>query len=314
MKLVVIIGTPWISGGNNVLKFIHDVANKLGQETVIHPIDPPAENFWRETYPEDRIVRIKEINREDFLLCPEEFVFMVANLASRTLNYAIINQGMNSVFNSDFGKRNNYKSYIVIYNNAKVILANSNHTKEGIRKLFHVPEEKIINYIVHVDSKFTPSKDKERVITYMSRKNRKFCLFVLNYIEGMFLDWKFTDISNVSSDDVASIMSKSRIFLSFGGPEGFGLPPLEAALCGNKVIGFHGEGGEEYFEEPVFTTVPFYNHYEYLDRTVQTILKYRDTCVTDDVMSDMQIDRLRKKYSEQNATKSIEEMIRRING
>ena len=31
--------------------------------------------------------------------------------------------------------------------------------------------------------------------------------------------------------------------------EGLGLPPLETAIAGNKVIGYTGEGGKEYWKE-----------------------------------------------------------------
>ena len=36
-----------------------------------------------------------------------------------------------------------------------------------------------------------------------------------------------------------------KIFLSFSSLEGLGLPPVEAALAGNHVIGYTGEGGNE---------------------------------------------------------------------
>ena len=31
--------------------------------------------------------------------------------------------------------------------------------------------------------------------------------------------------------------------------EGLGLPPLETTIAGNKVIGYTGEGGKEYWKE-----------------------------------------------------------------
>ena len=33
------------------------------------------------------------------------------------------------------------------------------------------------------------------------------------------------------------------------------MPPVEAAIAGNKVIGYTGEGGKEYWHEPVFTEI-----------------------------------------------------------
>ena len=33
------------------------------------------------------------------------------------------------------------------------------------------------------------------------------------------------------------------------------MPPVEAALAGNHVIGYTGEGGNEYWQKPLFTKV-----------------------------------------------------------
>ena len=37
------------------------------------------------------------------------------------------------------------------------------------------------------------------------------------------------------------------------------MPPVEAAIAGNKVIGYTGEAGKEYWHEPVFTEIPVGN-------------------------------------------------------
>lgn len=43
-------------------------------------------------------------------------------------------------------------------------------------------------------------------------------------------------------------LSKHRYFLWLSPAEGFGLPPLEAMMCGCAVVGFHANGGLAYFE------------------------------------------------------------------
>ena len=47
--------------------------------------------------------------------------------------------------------------------------------------------------------------------------------------------------------DVAAAFKSSFLFLSFGYPEGFGLPVAEALCCGCKVVGYSGLGGKELF-------------------------------------------------------------------
>jgi hypothetical protein len=43
--------------------------------------------------------------------------------------------------------------------------------------------------------------------------------------------------------------------MSFSHFEGCPLPPLEAALCGNQVIGYTGQGAKEYWDPQVFTEI-----------------------------------------------------------
>jgi len=54
-------------------------------------------------------------------------------------------------------------------------------------------------------------------------------------------------IEGKSLAEVGAILRETLIFLSFGYPEGLGLPPAEAMSCGCVAIGYHGMGGREYF-------------------------------------------------------------------
>ena len=64
---------------------------------------------------------------------------------------------------------------------------------------------------------------------------------------GRLEGWKFTPIRGMSEVEVADTLRRSAIFLSFSALDGFGLPPAEAMACGCYVIGFHGQGGREFF-------------------------------------------------------------------
>ena len=48
--------------------------------------------------------------------------------------------------------------------------------------------------------------------------------------------------------EVVSDLQSSLVFLSFGHPEGFGLPVAEALACGCSVVGYSGLGGREIFD------------------------------------------------------------------
>ena len=54
-------------------------------------------------------------------------------------------------------------------------------------------------------------------------------------------------IDGVPEARAAEIIRESAILMSFGAPEGFGLPPAEAMAAGCVVVGYHGNGGREFF-------------------------------------------------------------------
>ena len=84
-------------------------------------------------------------------------------------------------------------------------------------------------------------------------QNSEILLFILN--RHLPKNWKIKSVDKLTELEVAKIFKKSKIFLSFSQLDGLGLPPIEAALCGNHVIGYTGEGGKEFWDEPIFDEV-----------------------------------------------------------
>ena len=68
-------------------------------------------------------------------------------------------------------------------------------------------------------------------------------------------NWKIIPLKDITQARLIDTLGRSKIFLSFSNLEGIGIPPIEAALSGNKVIGYIGGGGIEYWKEPIFTKV-----------------------------------------------------------
>ena len=62
-------------------------------------------------------------------------------------------------------------------------------------------------------------------------------------------------IDGVDEQTCAAILGRSAIFLSFSEFEGLPLPPLEAALSGNRVIGYTGQGAKDYWSPPIFDAI-----------------------------------------------------------
>jgi hypothetical protein len=93
-------------------------------------------------------------------------------------------------------------------------------------------------------------------ISYMPRKlplhSRQVVYALRPYLPA---GWQIQPIDNVDEKTCATMLRRSKIFLSFSEFEGLPLPPLEAALAGNMVIGYTGQGGAQYWAEPNFRLV-----------------------------------------------------------
>jgi glycosyltransferase involved in cell wall biosynthesis len=90
----------------------------------------------------------------------------------------------------------------------------------------------------------------------MDRKLSQHSNLVINYLKfNLNKNWQIKNLKNLSENKTYELLKKSKIFLSFSNLEGFGLPPLEAALAGNTVIGYTGQGGNEYWKKPLFIKI-----------------------------------------------------------
>ena len=70
---------------------------------------------------------------------------------------------------------------------------------------------------------------------------------------------------------MAQALKRSSVFLAFSDLEGLPLPPLEAALTGNFVVGYHGEGGREYWHDGVFVGIEKGNLHSFVHETLELI-------------------------------------------
>jgi hypothetical protein len=91
--------------------------------------------------------------------------------------------------------------------------------------------------------------DKQPLVAFMPRKQAEDARQVLHLLKLRKALDGFTPlpIDNCTEAEAAAKLRSARVFLSFGHPEGFGLPPAEAMACGCITIGYHGNGGREFF-------------------------------------------------------------------
>ena len=191
-------------------------------------------------------------NRKDFVILPEIFAHLANELLiKKKIEYGIFIQNgysINSTNNDDKLKK--------AYKNAKFILSISKDTTNCIKLKFPKLKTKILKVSYFLDLGEVNFSKKKNLITYMNRKLPQHSNLVISYLKpNLSKKWKLHNLQNLSEKKTYDLLKKSKIFLSFSNLEGFGLPPLEAALAGNSVIGYTGEGGNEYWQEPLFLKI-----------------------------------------------------------
>ena len=199
-----------------------------------------------------KIVTRPDINfnkKRDFVIFSEILAHLAEDYCLKNkIKYAILVQGgyaLNS--SSDFNKIKK------CYSNAEFILTTSLDALKCINHIFPNVSNKVIKINLSVDSNRFIYRNKKNIITYMPRKLAgDFHILKIFLNSRLSSKWKLLPIENLEERKLNEYLCKSKLFLSFSDFEGFGLPPVEAALAGNIVIGYTGEGGKEYWKEPIF--------------------------------------------------------------
>jgi hypothetical protein len=132
------------------------------------------------------------------------------------------------------------------------VLATLVNSEDGECYLQHsFPELPLYRFRLSIDPKrFAFQGKKKKQICFSRIKNEQDAMQVINILKfrGVLDDFEIIPFINIPQTEVARIYQDSVLFLSFGYPEGFGLPAAEAMACGCVVIGFHGGGGREFFK------------------------------------------------------------------
>jgi hypothetical protein len=286
------------SGGSYVILKQMETLKEVGFNVCVNYMTEGEYNAWNNIINgKYEIVDLYNINHNDIVVVSEEFIFYAHELMQNNIKCIIQNQGISGALNSEI----NYNEHILVYQNAIGILVNSYETLLGVQKVFNVPSNKIFTYRMGIDDKIYYPDQKFNSICFLTSKNFHVGFFFEKYIRGKYPNWNLIRIENSYKEDVAKIFRESKLFLSFPVHEGFGLPALEAAFSGCKVIGSHGYGGKEFFREPVLTSV---NHMDYLDfmNKLDKVMKDIDVWRSEDIEY---VNYLRNFYSMKKFKSSI---------
>jgi glycosyltransferase involved in cell wall biosynthesis len=148
----------------------------------------------------------------------------------------------------------------------------------------------------------------------MPRKSPRHVELVNHYLKlKLTPDWTLRAISGLDQDGVAKAMQESAIFMAFSELEGFGLPPIEAALCGNLVVGYHGEGGREYWHPPIFSAIPVGDIKSFVKGVMDTITFFEKTGYENILESTASLRQdLATRYSIANEKLKIQQLVERV--
>jgi glycosyltransferase involved in cell wall biosynthesis len=220
---------------------------------VYHPTGNHEYQYADEKVP---IFKGSVISSSDHLVIPDVFVSQIvdANIDSRQ-KYSLLIQ--NPYILRSVKRYSDLNKLLDAINRASRILCISDDAIEMITTISPHCESKVMRVTWSLKpDKFVNEQKKERLITYMPRKNVTHANLLLECLNANLpSNWKVQAIVGVSQKELCKILSQSSIFLQFGSFEGLPAPPVEAAISGNYVVGYHGNGGKEYWSTPNFINV-----------------------------------------------------------
>ncbi|MFC1775868.1 glycosyltransferase [Pseudomonadota bacterium] len=196
--------------------------------------------------PDKLVPKLLVVNDDDILVLPETRLLWLHLFPSKCQK-VIFNQNPYFTFAQHF----NDECFSVNGTLSKKLLGILvvSTINENIQN-FVFPEIEIVQASLFVEDVFCFSKNKKNQIAYMPRRNAKDAQAVINMLKfrGLPSNIEIVPIDGMHQDEVAKVLSESLIFLSFADREGFGLPAAEAMACGCMVIGYSGNGGDEFFD------------------------------------------------------------------
>lgn len=242
------------AGGMRIIYKHVEMLNKAGITAyVLHP----RKNYRYSVFSTDApTYQGNTFCTDDFFIIPEVSVGEICpKLAEKGLRYGIFVQ--NPYILKSIPRFCDDRHIRAAFQRSSFVLSISDDATNILQLMFPDIEERILPIRWAIDNQgFRDDGVKENLITFMPRKNGDHVILVLDCLRRQLPShWRWQAISGVTESELRELLAKSSIFLSFGSFEGMPAPPAEAAISRNYVIGYHGNGGKEYWHKPNFETV-----------------------------------------------------------
>ena len=198
------------------------------------------------------------------------------------------------------------------YAGARCILTVSEDATRCVSMAFPEAQHKLLRIHCFVDAdRFKPGQSKENLITYMPRKladhSSKVLFFLRNHLPA---HWHIQAIDGLNEAGVAKLLKRSKIFMSFSHFEGLGLPPIEAVLSGNQVVGYTGQGGNEYWDERAFVRIESGDVVGFAKAVLQ---KIQDLEANPSLQQQYDVtERLRQRFSQQQELADLQVFLKKM--
>ncbi|UXZ34201.1 hypothetical protein K6V71_07210 [Cupriavidus gilardii] len=258
-------------------------------------------------------IAAKELGPTDHLVLPEIKAASLARMLVKAgMPYSIFVQ--NGYYLNERCRHTSDADICFAYQNAAAILSISTDTSDLLALHYPMLADRIVNVQCSIDADtFSIGHGKRSILTYMPRKNGRHAAAVLFALKQRLPSgWDTVAIDGMSETQVAETLRTSRIFMSFSDLEGLGLPPIEAALCGNYVIGYHGGGGREYWGAPNFESVDTGDIGTFVRRVLARVHQLEKTPA--DAIGELLpgIEALRARYSPHNEEAALRRFVSAI--
>lgn len=300
------------SGGVKVIYRHSEILNDLGVSSgVWHPSDDEFQCNWFDN--KVKLIKTSEMDPSgDFIILPEIWASthtaLFKNMGFKVGIY--VQNCYYTHFNLD---KNNNEAAHEAYQMADIILSISQDTTKYLIDVLNVPVRKIQLQRYSINSNIFRPGDKVKTITYMPRKMSDHSSRVVAILNNRLPlnGWEMKSINNLSEQRVAEELSRSIIFLAFSEFEGLPVPPVEAALSGNYVIGYDGQGGKEYWHEPNFTRIEQGDIQGFVNKIMKRISKIDDGDIDLEEIN-VGIERLSNYFSADNEIELVNQLVDKI--
>jgi len=245
--------------------------------------------------------------KTDFVILPEIWAHFANDfLIKNKIKYSIFVQGyyhMNSFYD--------HKKLFEAYKRSEFIIALTEDANRTLKFLFPNLKNKILRVSLSFDhKKFTIPNKKDNLITFIPRHSGDhFHILSLLLSNKLPKKWRIESLSNLYEKELFAKLSKSKIFLSFSYLTGFGMPPFEAAIAGNKVIGYPGGGGKEYWRKPIFEEIQSGDMRHFSEKILDSVNNLPATWHKKTLPHRK---KLINKYSEINEKKLVKKLVNKI--